>query len=41
MIKIIMNLAGIIAAYTGSKASDWAAAVALGLMLAWFAAQGI
>jgi hypothetical protein len=41
MKHIVLNLAYIICAYTGSKASDWAAAVALGLLLAWFAAQGI
>lgn len=41
MIKIILNLAGIVAAYTGAKFSDWALAVIFGLMLAWFAAQGI
>lgn len=40
MKHILLNLAGIIAAYTSSKASDWAAAVVLGVMLAWFAAQG-
>lgn len=40
MFQILLNLAGIIAAYTGSKAADWAAAVVLGLMLAWFFAQG-